>query len=690
MGDGGDAGDIDYTSLSHCWGASESLSGRMILRFENLGRFKKALPPDALPKTFRDAIYVTQTLGIKYLWVDCLCIIQDCDEDWIREAEMMGHIYANSFLNISADASADSTQGLFRDRPLETNSPCLVDIQDNHPHLDGGEYLCFEGQEWVRLIDNAPLNSRGWVLQERFLSPRVAHFCHDQIMWECHAVKASERFTAGMPLACEKGTTRPLLRPTSQSHDPRRLLELWGYIVGQYTASALTKTSDKLVACSALAERLSTIFPYLTGEYLAGMWKTQLHGQLLWRSASSSNSHASIYRAPSWSWASIDGAVHPNFDCSDYGIRGSKYCSRAMMKIRRATVERTQPYYMFGPATTGHISLSAPLLSVNLIPAKSESNASQKVYDRIFRGTSPSSDSGQKAAATRYMTMMKLGPAGSQQQTSDTLRNRIHTRAGPSTAVVEKLGAAGQEASALVKHPRREPGTVARAKAAVKRMMSSIPGYTGESLRVMAVSEGEYLDAYLFCFDVEHGIVATNAPSSRYTNPVLWAIKHHGLDLTYLSPTLPQTRISKPEVVDPAMELHRKISFGTHNANVWLDSLSDLISDGELFLLPVLCYSCIDAVRDQESCDIHSIGGLILERLSPVSRQFKRIGTCELSQRASVEYLCALGNRDAAGLQFLTQSTENLKILDFVPENWVARELAFVPKEVICHDIEIV
>jgi len=68
-----------------------------------------------LPETFRDAVQVTRELGIRYLWIDSLCIIQDKHDcrDWYHEANLMDKVYLHSYCNISAADANDSTGGLF-------------------------------------------------------------------------------------------------------------------------------------------------------------------------------------------------------------------------------------------------------------------------------------------------------------------------------------------------------------------------------------------------------------------------------------------------------------------------------------------------------------------------------------------------------------------------------------------------
>lgn len=73
----------------------------------------RGIPWELLPTTFRDAIQVTKGLGIRYLWIDSLCIIQDDDVDWKEESSKMASIYQNSFLTICATAAPDDEAGLW-------------------------------------------------------------------------------------------------------------------------------------------------------------------------------------------------------------------------------------------------------------------------------------------------------------------------------------------------------------------------------------------------------------------------------------------------------------------------------------------------------------------------------------------------------------------------------------------------
>jgi hypothetical protein len=98
-----------YVALSHCWGKSQMFKterGSLNLRRRNI-------PWDIIPRTFQDAITFVRRLGLRYLWIDSLCIIQDDRADWERESAKMASIYTNAVLTIAATKSADSEGGCF-------------------------------------------------------------------------------------------------------------------------------------------------------------------------------------------------------------------------------------------------------------------------------------------------------------------------------------------------------------------------------------------------------------------------------------------------------------------------------------------------------------------------------------------------------------------------------------------------
>lgn len=83
---------VPYVTLSHCWGQTDSIHSIQTER-HNLRDHKKVIKFLSLPKTFQDAVTLCRELGIKYLWIDSLCIIQNDEADWVTESAKMGSIY---------------------------------------------------------------------------------------------------------------------------------------------------------------------------------------------------------------------------------------------------------------------------------------------------------------------------------------------------------------------------------------------------------------------------------------------------------------------------------------------------------------------------------------------------------------------------------------------------------------------
>ncbi|KAK3987711.1 heterokaryon incompatibility protein-domain-containing protein [Cladorrhinum sp. PSN332] len=306
-----------YATLSHSWGSVLPLT----LIKDRMSSFKRGIPLTDLPKTFQEAVQVSQRFGIDYIWIDCLCIIQDSADDWKQESVLMASIYGNSHLNIAATASRDGRGGCFRPRRATALRPVKMTLHQN-------DYYLVDAEMWWEAFEQAPLNTRAWVLQERLLSPRVLHFDHDQLVWECNELTASERYPDGIsgliPSPRFLRNRLDLLLQTPGALLPgQELFYAWKPIVRAYSSCGLTKSFDKLIALHGIASRIQEA---LKANYGAGLFSTNLESQLLWRVLDNETStRPEQHVAPSWSWASIIGPVSvlPQWDFLD--TRGEEY-----------------------------------------------------------------------------------------------------------------------------------------------------------------------------------------------------------------------------------------------------------------------------------------------------------------------------------------------------------------------------
>jgi hypothetical protein len=180
---------LKYVALSHCWGVlTEAEKRQFCTTEENIKARQNGFDVSELPKTFRDAVRVTQNLGIQYLWIDSLCIIQGNQEDWEFEAKRMQEVYVGAYCTIAATSAVDSKAG-FLHRSVRSE---YLHIQDTSGRQF---YACTEVDNFNNDVEKASLNRRAWVLQERVLSRRTIHFSANQVYFECGDGVCCESFT---------------------------------------------------------------------------------------------------------------------------------------------------------------------------------------------------------------------------------------------------------------------------------------------------------------------------------------------------------------------------------------------------------------------------------------------------------------------------------------------------------------
>ncbi|KAI1660233.1 HET-domain-containing protein [Daldinia decipiens] len=174
-----------YWTLSHRWGNTDEMP-RLLkdteLRLREGVKLNELPPINRTWPAFRDAALLVKRLGYRYIWIDSLCIFQDSASEWQQEAITMIDIYRHSYCNISAGSASHNpaNNGLFRRRKLHERLfyPVVVNI-------NAQPYWAWHILDWENEVERAPLNKRGWVVQERFLTTRTIHFAKSQIFWEC-------------------------------------------------------------------------------------------------------------------------------------------------------------------------------------------------------------------------------------------------------------------------------------------------------------------------------------------------------------------------------------------------------------------------------------------------------------------------------------------------------------------------
>jgi hypothetical protein len=323
---------------------------------------------------------VVKYLGLNYLWIDTLwwvvlnfkvliktklsSIIQDDPNDWRVESSRMAEVYKHAYCNIAATGATDGTDGLFFNR-----DPGKVDVSvvyPSWPEASGNPYVVCSPDNVRDDFIYQPLVSRGWVLQERVLARRAIHFTTDQIFWECKQQFACESLPVYLPERTgpsdqEKEDVRTFFKTWNQNK-----MQYWCRILEIYTDCKLTYASDKLIALSGIAKELHDSDPDIYDVYLAGLWRSQFPGTLLWKPRVKSEPKELVrveYRAPSWSWASIDGAISTE---PVFFVANPRYYTQVALTTFQSSSFQYVDSNIYGQITAACLSLHGPLTQARL------------------------------------------------------------------------------------------------------------------------------------------------------------------------------------------------------------------------------------------------------------------------------------------------------------------------------------
>jgi hypothetical protein len=284
-----------------------------VLTSNRLAEYCNGINEATLPQTVKDTIEVTRDLGLRYLWIDAYCIIQDCERDKTREIRRMGEVYKNSYITIVAAGAASVKSGFlaFQDSPPIWCLPICF--------RDGciGNIIL---QHWSFNVEDLfePIASRAWTLQERLLSSRLLLFPSRvyKLRWKCHTIQQSDcgigEFSFPTDSRLLPRSLFPLHIQSAFTVPVHRLCYKWAEIIEEYSCRILSKPEDKLPAIAGIAAEFHNVWG---GEYCAGLWKRFMPQQLMWNTNPSYGDPSTFpvisnhYRAPSWSWASLDGKL---------------------------------------------------------------------------------------------------------------------------------------------------------------------------------------------------------------------------------------------------------------------------------------------------------------------------------------------------------------------------------------------
>jgi hypothetical protein len=353
----------NYIALSYCWGTNQTVIATTTAA--NLANRCRGFNVDALPKTFQEAIDITRKLGIKFLWIDALCIIQDDSSDWEREAVKMSQVYGNAYLTLAATASSSSSGGLYAKLKESASQSYTIPVsaKGQPVELHYRQYLNHATLYTQNGLELDPLSTRAWSYQERLLSRRIVHFTTQELLWECRTHQRCEcrawdsdtKELSKSFLSPAKDAFQKLERQSKASSRPSKTdKDRWHVIVEGYSTRRLTYLDDRLPAFSSIAS--AVIKPE---NFLAGLRKNFMALDLAWMAWPSPGHRPPKYRAPSWSWASLEAPII-------FGIEMSSNPGPPMITVLDSicTPSASDP---FGRLSSGRIIVKSSYAEAELI-----------------------------------------------------------------------------------------------------------------------------------------------------------------------------------------------------------------------------------------------------------------------------------------------------------------------------------
>ncbi|OGM51255.1 hypothetical protein ABOM_000023 [Aspergillus bombycis] len=336
----------DYVALSYCWGGDKNL-----LTTQDTIRSRKAgILWSDIPQTLKDAMHLTLALGVEFIWIDALCIVQDDPIEWKEEASKFGSIYRDALITVSAAASPNATSGMFcgqrhQRHRLRSHVAAMSNIDIymrracSMTHIALFEHLDIFGNGYQENQKVLPTLGRGWTFQERILSRRILHCGSEELAWECVSGN----------IQCECGSMTPYTRSNvsrelhshfrsiphtkkviegrlrngasdarDQTNNP---LREWQELTVAYSSCQFTYPTDRLIALEGVAQQFQQ---FRLGPYFYGMWGDDLHFQLDWVMMTLGESRR--LDIPTWSWASVYHKCHYNYHHFSPSYQNVSFC----------------------------------------------------------------------------------------------------------------------------------------------------------------------------------------------------------------------------------------------------------------------------------------------------------------------------------------------------------------------------
>lgn len=299
---------LKYVALSYCWGQrlhESTTTQNLMARLEGFNA-------NLLPDTHRDAIRLVRGLGLRYVWIDALCIVQDDQADWESESALMGSVYQNAYMTIAAVAATSAAESFLKRREYARLTIEYKFENEDGESVKGTLFAHHPGPRLPsRAISESEWRTRAWTYQEEMLSTRILYCTPNTYYFECLGGDMGEEpaEVLARPMSRKRLPWRADFRAhESDSCSMVRTFDEWYDIMEGYSGRFLTVWQDVLPAVSGLAHIFSQ---HVNSKYIAGLWENDTTRGLLWRHhpAHAVQVQKQPYRAPSWSWAAAPGRV---------------------------------------------------------------------------------------------------------------------------------------------------------------------------------------------------------------------------------------------------------------------------------------------------------------------------------------------------------------------------------------------
>ncbi|QDS72641.1 hypothetical protein FKW77_002398 [Venturia effusa] len=359
-----------FIALSHCWGKTPIITTTK----ETKGARMTGIEWNSLSRTFQDAVMITRMLGVQYLWIDSLCIIQDDPTDWQKEAAQMASIYGEAYLTISADNSVDGNGGCYcvpyptfevgkaRSPVDDTAFKIYAREKPDHNRFRYWAKPSNPGME-KDAFETYPLLTRAWCFQERLLPTRILHFTSQELFFECKTEDRCECINFHpRPFAAVRKPLKHIFSELLSRGDETELLRQWTDILESYTYMGRTQDSDILIALAGIAKTMQEAG---LRDYHAGIWKANLAYALNWkprRNEGFTHRRPTSYTAPSWSWASVIGPIEWDH-LNSWHINTTKHFYPVILSYKPTLLSEEDE---FGALSAASLKIHAPLARVTI------------------------------------------------------------------------------------------------------------------------------------------------------------------------------------------------------------------------------------------------------------------------------------------------------------------------------------